>query len=31
LMEALRCSVAEDARGALPRKGAATAGVRKRA
>jgi non-homologous end joining protein Ku len=31
LMEALRRSVAEDARGALPRKGAAAAGARKRA
>ena len=31
LMEALRRSVAEDTRGALPRKGAATAGARKRA
>ena len=31
LMEALRRSVAEDTRGALPRKGAAAAGARKRA
>ena len=31
LMEALRRSVAGDTRGALPRKGAAAAGVRKRA